>query len=670
MAVDRYRWLEDPTDPATVRWEAERAVGYERAAAAWRRRGRFAERLRTLYAVDAPVSAPRQAGGRLFYARLATGAEHPVLAVDEGTGEPRVLVDPARLDPTGLTTVEAWEPSPDGRLLSYQLATGGTEQASLHVVDVATGDLVDGPIDRIRNTSVAWLPDGKAFYYVRRLPGEDRYHRRVYLHRIGVPADEDVLVFGAGRERTQHYSLSVDPDGRWLVVSAAAGTSPRREVWLADLATGDPECLTFTPVQVGLDARTSLRVRSTTGYVLTDLDAPRRRLAVTPVRSPEPGTWIDLIPEDASAVLSDYVILDDPRLPRPQLLVAWTRHAVAELTVHDLTTGERTAVLPIPPCGSVGVLRAAARGAAAAWFVHSGFTTVPVVLRYDAFTGLIEPWHPPGVQPAPAGGAAPVDTRQVVFTSRDGTPVRMFVLTPGGLDDGRPDRPRPTILTAYGGFGQSMSPVYSPEAVAWVAAGGVYAVANVRGGGEEGQGWHRAGMLANKVNTFDDFAAAADHLVAGGWTTVDRLGIWGSSNGGLVIGAAVTRQPQAYAAAAMVAPLLDMARYERSGLGPSWVGEYGTASDPEQLAWLLSYSPYHHVRAGRTYPAVLFMVFDGDSRVDPLHARKMCAALRATGAEPLYRLERGVGHGLRSTSSRVDLMTDLLAFFADQLGID
>jgi prolyl oligopeptidase len=244
----------------------------------------------------------------------------------------------------------------------------------------------------------------------------------------------------------------------------------------------------------------------------------------------------------------------------------------------------------------------------------------------------------------------------------------MFVLSPGG----HPDQPRPAILTGYGGFGVSMSPGYSPGALAWARAGGVFAIACLRGGGEEGAQWHRSGRGENKQNTFDDFTAAADHLAATGWTRPDQLAIMGGSNGGLLVGAALTQHPEKYAAAVCMAPLLDMARYELSGLGPSWVAEYGSAGDPAQLQTLLSYSPYHHVTRGTAYPPVLFTVSDGDTRVDPLHARKMCAALQHASSGPgpvLLRHERGVGHGARARSSELALLADCLAFLGCRLGL-
>ncbi len=313
------------------------------------------------------------------------------------------------------------------------------------------------------------------------------------------------------------------------------------------------------------------------------------------------------------------------------------------------------------PASSVGSITARPEGGTEAWFTYTDYTSPTAVYRYDARTHDVVLWQKsPGTVEAP-----PVRTEQVTYTSRDGTPVRMLVVSP-------PDRegPRPAILYGYGGFGISLTPAYSASILAWVAAGGVYAVASLRGGLEEGEEWHRAGMLGNKQNVFDDCHAAAEYLVDAGFTTREQLSVMGGSNGGLLVGAAITQRPELYAAAVCSAPLLDMVRYEQFGLGQLWSVEYGSASDPEALQWLLAYSPYHNVREGVRYPATLFTVFENDTRVDPLHARKMCAALQhATSAAPeeapiLLRRETDVGHSTRSVSRSVRLAADQLAFLA------
>jgi prolyl oligopeptidase len=670
---DPFRALEDPADPATMAWTAAQDELLAAHRTRWPGRDALRTRLAELLAAGS-VGTPVWRGERAFHTRRAAEQEHAVLLVVEPDGTERVLVDPHAVDPSGTTTLDAWQPSKEGDLLAYQLSEGGTEESVLRVMDVTTGAVVDGPIDRARYSPVAWIPGGDAYYYVRRLApdavpdGEQQYHRRVYLHRLGTDPATDVEVFGAGRDKTTYYGASVSRDGRWLVVTAARGTEPRTDVWLADLAGSDVATPELRVVQEGVDARASLHVaRDGRLLVWTDRDAARGRLCVADPLRPAPEHWRDLLPEDPEAVLEDYAVLDGPELARPLLLVSWTRHAVSEVTVHDAGSGERVGSVDLPGLGTLGGLSERPEGGPEAWVVYTDETTPVRVLRYDARDGSLSTWAE-----APGPVAVPeVHTCQVTYPSADGTSVRMLVVAPTA----EPDRPRPTVLYGYGGFGISLTPAYSASVLAWVEAGGVWAVAGLRGGSEEGEAWHRAGMRERKQAVFDDFHAAAERLVADGWTDPDRLGISGGSNGGLLVGVALTQRPQAYRAVVCSAPLLDMVRYERSGLGATWHDEYGSAAVAEELGWLLSYSPYHHVHEGTAYPAVLFTVFESDTRVDPMHARKMCAALQAaTAADPathpvLLRVEREVGHGARAVSRTVDLSADQLAFLAAHLGL-
>jgi prolyl oligopeptidase len=681
---DPYRWLEDAGSGERADWLVLQESLYEAERAAWPGRDALTAQVRALLEVGF-VGTPAWRGERSFFIRRDPGQELGVLYTRPGAeGPEEVLVDPMAIDPSGVTTLDAWQPDKEGRLLAYQLSHGGDEESLLRVLDVATGSLVDGPIDRCRYSNVAWLPGGKAFYYTRRLPpsevpeGESQYHRRVYLHQVGAPADEDVLIFGSGRDKTDYYSVSVSRDGRWLMVSASRGTAPRNDVWLADLSLSDaasPDLRAFTE---GADALTSVRAgRDGLLYVFTDSGAPRGRIAVASplalVGSGEPGDpadpsgWRELIAEDPEAVLQGYAILDGSSLERAVLLACWTRHALSEITVHDLSTGALLGGVPLPGLGTAGGLVERPEGGHEAWFEYTDNTTPPMVLRFDASRSAVRVWAAaPGSADVPA-----VSARQVTYASADGTAVRMLIIAPpAGLEG-----PRPAILYGYGGFDISLTPAYSPNILAWVAAGGVYAIAGLRGGGEEGEEWHRAGMLEKKQNVFDDFLYAARFLVHEGWTTPGQLAISGGSNGGLLVGAALTQEPALYAAVICAAPLLDMVRYERFGLGQTWNVEFGSASDPAQLGWLLSYSPYHHVVPGTAYPAVLFTVFTSDTRVDPVHAYKMCAELQyatASGAARpvLLRAEGQVGHGARAVSRTAELAGDTLAFAARYTGLD
>jgi prolyl oligopeptidase len=660
---DPFRTLEDESDPATVAWSAAQAELFAEHLATWDARPALQDRLTELLGAG-NIGTPTWRGRRAFFARRTAEQEHVVLLTIDPDGTERTLVDPMAIDASGTTTLDAWKPSKSGDLLAYQLSAAGTEESVLRVLDVATGKDVDGPIDRARYSPVAWLPDGKAFYCVRRLApdtvpaGEEQFHRRVYLHRLGTDPDSDVEIFGAGLDKTNYYGVSVSRDGRWLIVTAAQGTSPRNDLWLADIDESDPAAPELVPVQVGVDARAYPHVgRDGRLYVWTDRDAPRGRLAVADPTEPE--EWRDLIPQDPQAVLEDYAILDD--LERPVLMASWTRHAISEITVHDLASGERTGALDLPGLGTVGGLSERPEGGYEAWLGYTDHTTPTRILRYDARSGEVTTWaESPGAVEVPS-----VRSRQITYRSKDGTEIRMVIVSPTG----EPDRPRPTVLYGYGGFSVSLTPAYSASILAWVEAGGVWAVANLRGGSEEGEAWHRAGMRENKQNVFDDFFAAAEYLIGNGWTTRDQLGISGGSNGGLLVGAALTQRPELFRAVVCSAPLLDMVRYEKFGLGATWNDEYGTADDPDQLGLLLSYSPYHRVRDGVAYPAVLFTVFEGDTRVDTMHARKMCAALQAatTGGIVLLRAEREVGHGARAVSRTVDLAADQLAFLRKEL---
>lgn len=675
--ADPFRWLEDASSPATTEWSEAQDELFAAHRASWSGLDRLRTRLVELLGAGI-VSAPVWRGDRQFFMRRTAEQEHAILLTVDPDGTERVLIDPMEIDASGTTTLDAWQPSKEGHLLAYQLSAGGTEEAVIRVMDVATGELVDGPIDRARYSPIAWLPGGKAYYYVRRLApdrlpdGEEQYHRRVWLHRLGADPVEDVMVFGDGLDMTNYYGVSVSRDGRWLMVSASAGTAPRNDVWIADLSASALESPEFRVLQEDVDAQTSVEAgRDGRLYISTDRDAPRGTLLVTTPDRLDHTDWQTLIPEDEVAVLDGYAILDGPELGEdPVLLCSWTRHAVSEVSVHELRTGTRTGLVPLPGLGSLSGLIERPEGGHEAWFGYTDHVTPSSVYRYDARTGETSLWATaPGTVQTP-----PIQVTQVPYRSKDGTEVRMFVMSA----EAEPTAPRPTILYGYGGFGLPLTPGYSATVLTWLEAGGVYVIAGLRGGGEEGEDWHRAGMGGYKQNVFDDFHAAAERLIAAGWTTPEQLGIAGGSNGGLLVGAALTQRPDLYAAVTCSAPLLDMVRYERWGLGATWAEEFGTASDPEQLGWLLDYSPYHHIRPEQRYPATLFTVFDSDTRVDPLHARKMCAAMQwaasADGQGPdqrpiLLRREKDVGHGARAVSRSVEVSVDMLAFLARWTGL-
>jgi prolyl oligopeptidase len=674
--ADPYRWLEDPDDPRTREWSAAQDTLARAHLDALPGRDRLAGTLGALTNAGW-VGVPVWRAGRRFASRREPGQEHGVVSVTDPDGTERVLLDPAAIDPTGLTTLDAWIPDHEGRLLAYQLSSGGDEQSVLHVLDVGTGRDVEPPIDRCRYSDVAWLPGGEEFLYVRMVapdeapPGEQAFHRRIWRHRLGTPTDADVLLEGPGLyEDHNYYGVDVSDDGRWLVVSANVGTARRDSVWIADLhrdAVLTPVLTQADDVRCGAWVERDGRL-----YLLTTDGAPRFRLAVTDPTTPGREHWRELVAEDPDSVLEGVRWLQPAGSADPAdgvLVLARSRHATAEVALHDRDGTFRGAV-PLPGLGSLRGLTTADPATpgkqGTLWIGWTDLVTPQQVRRFDLETGdTVLDTAAPGAVEVP-----PVRIAQQELTSADGTTVRMFVVSPVG-DQG----PRPALLTGYGGFGIHPDPAYSSSALAWVGAGGVYALVSLRGGGEEGEAWHRAGNRGNKQNVFDDFHAAAQALIDTGATTPDQLAILGGSNGGLLVGAALTQRPELYRAVVCSAPLLDMVRYEHFSLGRTWNDEYGTADDPDELGWLLSYSPYHHVRDGTDYPAVLFTVFDSDTRVDPLHARKMCAALQhATSGDPatrpvLLRRETDVGHGARSVSRSITLGVDQLSFLAAHTGL-
>lgn len=678
VVADPYRWLEKGDSDEVRQWSGEQEELWQSEVARLSGRAHWTSRLRQLLGAGYR-STPTWRGTREFFLRRSAGEELGILYTrKDPASEIEVLIDPLEINPGGTTTLDSWQPSKEGDQLAYQLSTGGTEESTLYVLDVETREVIDGPIDRARYSPIAWLPGGKAFYYVRRLAPEllkeeeRQYHRRVYFHIVGSNPAEDVEIFGSGLEMTNYYGVSLSMDGRWLTLSASAGTEPRNDLWLADLHASSPTAPKFILIQSAeSDAQTSLEpLRDGRILIATNFDASRGRICIssptTLLSVGESAEWRDLVPEDPEAVISGWGVLDGPLMPASMLLVLWSRHTVSEITVHSLETGERQSTIPLPGLGTVTGISVRPEGGHEAWFGYTDHVTPPTIYSFDGRTLEVKKYaDPPGAVTVPK-----VFAKQVTYTSFDDTQVRMFILS---ASDGA-DKVRPTILYGYGGFGVGLNPAFSATALAWVEAGGIWAVANIRGGDEEGEEWHRQGMRGEKQNVFDDFLYAAQYLINNGWTSPEHLAIEGGSNGGLLVGAALTQRPDLFAAVVCSAPLLDMVRYELHGLGATWSDEYGSAAIEEEFEWLISYSPYHQVRDGQEYPATLFTVFDGDTRVDPLHARKMCAILQQAQSPNselpiLIRAERNVGHGARSLSRTIDLSADSLAFISRWTGM-
>ncbi|MBA2608226.1 MAG: S9 family peptidase [Actinobacteria bacterium] len=651
---DPYRWIEDPeNNPDLTAWlEAQDELCQPWLAALADKAKWRAAQARLL---PGSISAPAVRGDRLFFHRRESDEQHAKFIVREGDGTERVLFDPTAVDPTGLTTLDVATISPDGNVMVIGVSSGGDEDTSISVIDVTTLEVLEGPIDRTRYTAVAWLPDSSGFFYVRRITPEP-FNRRVWRHVIGTPIDEDVLIFGEGRDPSTYYGLNISLDGRMLAITAGVGTEPRNDLYLYDdVAGGDP-----VAIVEGEDAEFWLHFYSGRTFVMTTLDAPRGRVAEILDPSGGPGVWVDVVPQHPTAVIAEVTTTAEG------FLVGRSDHAVSEVIIAPYD-GSAPSVVEMPGAGSASVQSRYDQGSGG-YVTYTDFVTPGTVYAVATDSGATTTWATaPGARPA----SSDVLARQYTYRSHDGTDVRIFIIAKGNATNG----PRPTILYGYGGFNISLSPAYSSLAQAWVDAGGVYAVASLRGGSEEGEEWHRAGMRENKQNVFEDFIAAARYLKAEGWTTTEQLGIMGGSNGGLLVGATLTQWPDEMAAVICSAPLLDMLRYELFGLGITWNDEYGKADDPVEFQWLYGYSPLQNVREGLAYPSVLFTSFDNDGRTDVMHPRKMCAALQhATTSDPdakpiLFRRESDVGHSVRSTDRTLDLGADELGYFAHQLGL-
>ena len=657
--ADPYRWLEDGESPDTRAWTEEQNALTRSYLDAVPARARIRSRLEQLLAIGA-ISVPTPVRGRYFYQRRDDRQNQPVLYLREGVrGEDRPVVDPNALDAGGTIALDWYYPSDDGRLMAYGLSENGSEQSVLRVLDVDTGAELTDRIPHTRAADLAWLPDGTGFYYTRypapgEAPeGEEHYHRAVRFHRIGTDPADDPLIFKPA-EKEHWPSVGISPDGRWLVIGVAR-TFDQTDLYLQDLRSGTP------PVAVAKDLPASFEGEVAHGrlFLRTNLDAPTYRLYTVDPEHPARERWREIVPPRHEAVL------EGVRVTARHLALSYLERASSRLRLTD-HEGRQLREVTLPTLGSLF-------GAGAEWdgnelfYGFSSYTVPPRVYRVELDTGAEELWR---------GVEADVDpdrfeVRQVCFRSKDRTEVTMFLVHRAGL---MRDGSNPVYLTGYGGFNISMTPAFSRSLLLWLECGGVVAIPNIRGGGEYGERWHQEGMLDRKQNSFDDFIAAAEWLIAEGYTTPERLAAAGGSNGGLLMGAVLTQRPELFRAVVVQVPLLDMLRYHRFLIARLWIPEYGSAEDPAQFPWLRAYSPYHHVREGVSYPAVLLATAESDSRVDPMHARKMAARLQAatSSSSPiLLRLESRAGHGAGKPLSKVlEELTDTWAFVFSELGVE
>ena len=673
--ADPYRWLEDGTSDATRAWTTAQNERTRTALDAVPARGRFRARLAELTAAGT-AGGPAIRGDRLFTIDRWDDRDRAVLALrsiatpSEGPG--RILLDPADAAGEVTSAIDWYEPSPDGSLVAFGTSVGGDERSTLRILDVEHGALLPDSLPHTRAASVAWLPDASAFAYTRYPDPEDvgeaeaGYHRTVWWHALGDAPAADRPCFTELPTKEAWPTVSLSEDGHWLLVHLELGWS-RTDVHLLDRELG-----TWRTVIEGVEATSWFEVDPERGRLLglTTLDAPLGRIVSAPLSgvgaadvaevAAGPDGWADVVPEGDDVCASFATVGAD-------LLVARTRAGVSSLVHHHSTNG--TAVdVSADVLGGLAAVTALASHPSAPGLVAVGHTSFT---RPDTVTAWRADGPPAPLVQLPGPTLPTTVVTQVEYPSTDGEAVPMFLVHSADTTVGSGT---PTLLTGYGGFTITETPAWSPFVATWCEAGGQLAVAGIRGGGEKGEAWHQSGMRANKPQVFADFEAAADWLVAEGRTSRAKLAIRGGSNGGLLVAACEVRRPDLCRAVVCDVPLTDMVRFPEFLIARLWIPEYGDPDQPDELAWLHAYSPYHQVVDGTPYPATLVTTGEEDSRVDPCHARKMAARLQAATSDGtqrpiLLRVEASAGHGQgKPATKQIDERADVLAFLAWQLG--
>jgi prolyl oligopeptidase len=661
--VDNYRWLEDAGSPESQEFVRQELAYTRGILDPLPGREKILERLQQL-ALVGTIGAPQLGGKYYFYTRREGTQNQPILLVREGVhGADRALVDVNQMAADGTVALDWWYPSDDGKYVAYGTSHSGSEESTLYVIETATGKLLADTIERTRFSSVAWKKDNSGFYYSRRpkkgdVPaGEEVYHVKIFYHPLGGDPAKDALIFGEGLPAQDIPAVQLaDDDDRWLLITVFEGWA-KTEMYLQDLKAGTPPVV----ITGGKNFLYSGEIFQGKLYITTNEDASRYRVFVVGAANAKRENWKEIIPE-SDAVLQNLSIFGG------MLFAQYEKNATSELQRFD-PAGKPLGEVRLPALGT-------AAGIGGRWdrkemfFGFQSFTIPASVYQVDLSSGQTSLWdrvHAP-IDPSA------YDVRQVWFSSKDGTKVPMFVFHKKGLElNGK----NPTLLTGYGGFNISLTPSFSAARYLWLEHGGVFAVVNLRGGAEFGEDWHRAGMLDKKQNVFDDFIAAAEFLISDKVTDKDHLAIQGGSNGGLLMGAALTERPELFRAVVCQVPLLDMLRYQHFQIAKLWIPEYGSADDPKQFEWLYAYSPYHHVQAGTDYPAVLFMTAESDTRVDPMHAKKMAALMQAEAANGqsrdrpiLLRIESKAGHGAgKPLAKQIEEGVDVYSFLFWQLGV-
>jgi prolyl oligopeptidase len=674
--VDNYRWLENGNSPETQKWVAEE-MAYTRALLdPLPGRDAVNKRLTELLSIGS-ITAPAIAGKHYFYTKREGMQNQAVLYVRDGlNGSDRVLVDANQLAADGTVALDWFQPSDNGKYVTYGISQSGSEMSTLHIVETKTGTVLPDTIERTRAASIAWLHDNSGFYYTRYpkkgdVPaGQEMYNRHVFFHWLGTDPETDALIFGEGRDPEDWPSVFLSDDNRWLLIHVSQGWT-KSELFLMDTQGKNP----LTRLTTGKDFNYGAEVYDGKVYITTNEEAPRYHVFVTDAGNFDRQAWKEIIPQ-TDAVLQGISVYGS------KLFAQYEQDAMSQLRLFDLD-GKKISDISLPAIGTVF-------GTGGKWnhdevfFGFHSFTVPPSIYLLDLKP---TPVKTPGLEAnaafmsalwskvdAPSIDPTAYEVAQEWYKSKDGTRVPMFIVYKKGLEK---NGKNPTLLTAYGGFNISLTPSFSRTAYLWMEHGGVFAVANLRGGAEFGEDWHRAGMLDKKQNVFDDMIAAAEHLISEKYTDKNHLAIQGGSNGGLLMGAMMTQRPDLFRAVVCQVPLLDMLRYQNFQIAKLWIPEYGSAENAEQFKWLYAYSPYQHVKAGEEYPAILFMTGDFDTRVDPLHAKKMAALMQAeakNGASKtrpvLLRIESKAGHGAgKPVTKQIEEFTDVYSFLFWQLGV-
>jgi prolyl oligopeptidase len=664
-----YQWMENLTDPQLHQWvDAENRITDDYLAQipvrSW-----IDQRLTELWNYAKEGTPDQLKNGMLFFRRNEGLQNQSVVYVqDSPTAKPRVLIDPNKLSPDGSTALVFGVPAPQGQYYAYALSQGGSDWETIRVLDVKTGAQLSDEVHWVKFSGIAWTHDGKGFYYSRfPIPlGNEQAkinqkveNQKLYYHKLGTPQSDDKLVYAIPGHPEWGVDGGVTEDGRYLILYVFNGTSTKNRLYYADL--GDPAhpdvSAKVQPLYTKADAGYSpIGNIGDTLYLQTTLDAPKGRIVATRFDDPDPSHWRVVVPE-ADGVLADATLADG------RVVANYSDVAKSRLELFD-TSGKLLDTLSLPTLGTV-------RGISArndSKTVYYGFTSYlypTTIYRYDVADGKTRVYFKPDVKFDPSK----YETKQVFYTSKDGTKVPMFIVARKGI---ALDGSHPTVLYAYGGFDVSVTPGFNPMLPVWLEMGGVYAVANLRGGGEYGEAWHHAGMLGKKQNVFDDFAWAAKYLIKTGYTSSKHIGIQGYSNGGLLTGASITQHPELFGAAYIGHGVLDMLRYQKFSGGAFWVPEYGSADDRQAFQWLIKYSPLQNIHEGTCYPPTLITTSWDDDRVVPSHEFKFAAKIQqAQGCDNpiLLRTTGSTSHTYMPTDKEIQQDADVWAFQAYNLGV-